>query len=163
MTVVLIVAVADNRVIGRSNALPWYLPADLKHFKQLTTGHTIVMGRKTWESIGRPLPNRRSIVISGSKDFRPEGVTVVSGMEAALENAREDGEVFVIGGARVFAAAFPFADRLEITRVHAAIEGDVHFPEIDLSGWRLVNEEHHLADANNAHRYSFQTWRRRSE
>lgn len=163
MTVTLIAAVADDRVIGRSNALPWYLPADLRRFKRLTSGHTVVMGRKTYESVGRPLPDRRNIVISSSKDFRPPGVSVVSSLDDALMLAKDDGDVFVIGGARVFEAALPLGDRLELTRVHAAIPGDVFFPAWNPSDWTLVSEENHPADERNQYPYSFQTFERREQ
>jgi dihydrofolate reductase len=158
MRLILIAAVADGGVIGRANTLPWYLPADLRRFKQLTTGHTVIMGRKTYESMGRPLPNRRNLVITGSKDFRPAGVTLVPSMEDALKLAKDDGDVFVIGGARVFEAALPVADRLELTRVHAAIPGDVYFPPFNPADWTLASEEKHPADDRNQYPYSFQTF-----
>lgn len=163
MRLTLIAAVADDRVIGRSNSLPWYLPADLRRFKRLTTGHTVIMGRKTYESMGRPLPDRRNLAISSSKDFRPAGVTVVPSMEDALKLAKDDGEVFVIGGARVFEAALPVADRLELTRVHAAIPGDVYFPPMNPADWTLVSEEKHPADDRNQYPYSFQTFDRQKQ
>ena len=162
MRLTLIAAAADGGVIGRSNTLPWYLPADLRRFKRLTTGHTVIMGRKTYESVGRPLPDRRNLVISGSKDFRPAGVTVVPSMEDALKLAKDDGDVFVIGGARVFEAALPVADRLELTRVHAAIPGDVYFPPFNPADWTLVSEEKHPADDRNQYPYSFQTFERQN-
>lgn len=161
MRVTLIAAVSDNGIIGRGNALPWHLPADLRRFKRLTTGHTIVMGRKTWESIGRPLPGRRSIVISRSPGFQPAGVTVVPDFAAALAAGRDAAEVFVIGGSRVFEAAFPYTDRLELTRVHATLPGDAHLPRLDLSEWNLLAEEHHPADAQHVYPYSFLTYDRR--
>lgn len=160
MRISIIAAVADNGVIGRGNALPWHLPADLQRFKRLTTGHPIVMGRKTFESIGPPLPQRQSIVISRSTGFHPDGVTVVPSFERALDLAQGEDEVFVIGGAAVFTAALPFADRLELTRVHAAVPGDVLFPPLDLSEWRLVAEEKYPADGRHAHPYSFLTYER---
>jgi dihydrofolate reductase len=160
MKLILIAAVADGGVIGRSNTLPWYLPADLRRFKRLTTGHTVIMGRKTYESVGRPLPDRKNLVISGSKDFRPAGVTVVPSMEDALKLAKDDGDVFVIGGARVFEAALPVADRLELTRVQAAIPGDVYFPPFNPADWTLATEEKHPADDRNQYPYSFQTFER---
>ena len=163
MSLTLIAAVADGGVIGRSNTLPWYLPADLRRFKRLTTGHTVIMGRKTYESVGRPLPDRRNLVISSSKDFRPTGVTVVPSMEDALKQAKDDADVFVIGGARVFEAALPMADRLELTRVHAAIPGDVFFPPFNPAEWTLVSEEKHPADDRNQYPYTFQTFERRSK
>lgn len=162
MTLVLIAAVAENGVIGRGNTLPWHLPADLRRFKALTLGHTIIMGRRTWESIGRPLPGRRSIVVSSQAGFAPSGVTVVPSFPAALDLVREEPLAFVIGGARIFAAALPYADRLELTRVHAAIPGDVYFPPVDFSEWSLVQEEKHPADDRHALPFSFQVWERRA-
>jgi dihydrofolate reductase len=158
MRVTLIAAVSENGVIGRGNALPWHLPADLRRFKQLTTGHAVVMGRKTWESIRRPLPHRRNIVISGSPGFHPVGATVVGSFEAALDAARDLAEVFAIGGSRVFAAALPLTDRLELTRVHAQVPGDAFFPKIDFSEWKLVAEERHPADDQHAFPFSFLTY-----
>jgi dihydrofolate reductase len=161
MKLILIAAAADGGVIGRANTLPWYLPADLRRFKRLTTGHTVIMGRKTYESMGRPLPDRRNLVISGSKDFWPAGVAVVPSMEDALKLAKDDGDVFVIGGARVFESALPIASRLELTRVHAAIPGDVYFPSFNPADWALVSEEKHPADDRNQYSYAFQTFERK--
>jgi dihydrofolate reductase len=160
MTVAMIAALSENNVIGRDNALPWHLPADLKRFKRLTTGHPIIMGRKTWESIGRPLPGRRSIVISRTAGFHPDGATVVPSIEAALAALPEAGLVFVIGGQRVFEAALPLTDRLELTRVHAALPGDAFFPPIDFSEWNLTAEAHHPADQHHAFAFSFLTYDR---
>ena len=158
MIVSLIAAVAENGVIGRSNAIPWHLPADLERFKARTTGHHIIMGRKTFESIGRPLPKRTSIVLSRNADYRPAGVLVAPTLDAALELASDDDEVFVIGGAEVYRPALPRADRLYLTIVHAAIEGDARFPEIDLDEWRLVEDERHEADDRHAYAYSFKSY-----
>jgi dihydrofolate reductase len=161
MRVTLIAAVSENGVIGRGNALPWHLPADLQRFKRLTTGHAVVMGRKTWESIRRPLPHRRNIVISSAPGFQPTGATVVRSLPAAIEAARDLAEVFAIGGSRVFEAALPLTDRLELTRVHAQVPGDVFFPKIDFSEWKLVAEERHPADGDHAYPFSFLTYDRR--
>lgn len=156
----LILAMADNRVIGRDNDLPWYLPADLKHFKRLTIGHTVIMGRKTHESIGRPLPRRRSLVISRQADYRADGVEVAGSLQEALDLAGDDGEVFVIGGASLFAEALPRVDRLYLTRVHAEVAGDVVCPPLDEDSWTLVEEERHEADERHAHAFTFQTYDR---
>jgi dihydrofolate reductase len=161
MRVTLIAAVSENGVIGRGNALPWHLPADLRRFKQLTTGHGVVMGRKTWESIRRPLPHRRNIVISGSPGFHPVGAIVVPSLDAALEAARDLAEVFVIGGSRVFEAALPLAGRLELTRVHAQVPGDVYFPPLDLAEWKLIADQRYPADDRHVYPYSFLTYDRR--
>lgn len=169
MKISILVAVAENRVIGRDGQLPWHLPADLKLFKRLTVGHTVIMGRKTHESIverlGKPLPKRRSLVLSRDPAYRPSGVEVATSLDQALElaageeEATPEGaerEVFVIGGAAVFAEALARADRLYLTRVHAEVDGDVLFPEIDAKAWRLISEERHEADKRHAYPFSFQ-------
>lgn len=162
MTVSLILAMADNRVIGRDNELPWHLPADLRRFKKLTVGHAIVMGRRTWESIGRPLPRRRSIVVSRDPSYRAPGAEVAGSLEEALDLAADDDEVFVIGGAAVFAAALPRADRLYLTRVHAEVPGDVRCPPLG-GGWQLVEEERHEADERHVYPFTFQVYERRED
>lgn len=161
MTLAIIAAVADNGVIGRGNGLPWRLPADLARFKQLTTGHTIIMGRKTYESIGRPLPQRRSIVITSNPAFHPNGVEVARSFDDALRLAAGDSRAFAIGGAAVFEAALPHADELYLTRVHAAIEGDVVFPAFDERHWELVEAERREPDERNPYPVTFQVYRRR--
>ncbi len=160
----LIVAVAENGVIGRGGDLPWQISADLRRFKRLTMGHAILMGRKTWESIGRPLPGRKSIVISRQSDFSTgfEEVSVVANFEEAIREAAdcEQDQAFVIGGAQVYAMALPRADRLLLTRVHAEVEGDVFFPEVRWDEWQLVEEEKFAADERNDHAFSFQVYQR---
>ena len=160
MIITLIVAMSDDRVIGRGGKLPWHLSADLQRFKRLTMGHTIVMGRKTYESIGRPLPGRTSVVISRQADYRPEGVHVAPSLDAALRLAGEDDAVFIIGGAQIYEQALPRVDRLAITRVHARLEGDTFFAELDMDQWRLVEETHHEADEKNPHATTFQVYER---
>jgi dihydrofolate reductase len=140
-----IVAMAANRCIGKDNTLPWRLPADLKRFKQLTLGHTLIMGRKTYESIGRPLPGRTTIVVTRQRDYAPEGVRVAHSLEQALELARGDDEVFIAGGADLYRQALERVRRLYLTRIDREYPGDTFFPELELSGWRLVTEEHHPA------------------
>lgn len=162
MIVSLIYAQSQNGVIGIRNELPWRLPADLKHFKELTTGHTIIMGRRTYESIGRPLPHRRSIVISRNDAFRPDGVEVVGSLDAALRSCANEYEVFVIGGAELFRAAEPIADRVYRTVVHEKIEGDVRLPELDDSNWKLVDHKHRHADDRNKYPLTFQRFARHS-
>lgn len=162
MRISLVVAMAENGVIGNGGDLPWHLPADLKRFKRLTLGHVIVMGRKTFESIGRPLPKRRSVVITRDPAWRHDGVTVVHGLDEALCQAAGEDEVFVIGGAEIFALAWPRADRLYLTRVHADVDGDVRLPEIDTGGWQLVSAERHPADERHACAFTFEQWERSS-
>lgn len=158
MTVALIAARAANGVIGADGTLPWRLPDDLKRFKRLTMGHTLVMGRRTWDSIGRPLPGRRTIVLSRNQSLTLAGVTVVHDLASAYATA--EGDVFVVGGAAVYRAALPDAERLHLTEVHAEVDGDVRFPPVDLSTWRLVHEEHHPADASHAFAFTFRDYAR---
>jgi len=158
----LIYAQAENGVIGLRNALPWHLPADLRHFKELTLHHTIVMGRRTWESIGGALPNRRSIVVS-RRGFRPPpDVDIATTIEEALARCVGESEVFVIGGAQLFAAALPLADRIYRTLVHAAVEGDVTFSPLSDDEWEIETVERREADDRNPHPLSFQRLRRRA-
>jgi dihydrofolate reductase len=160
MHISILAAVAENGVIGRDGRLPWHLGDDLKRFKRLTMGHTIVMGRKTWESIGRPLKGRRMVVITRQTDYRAEGVEVMSGLDRALEVAATVGEeqVFVIGGGEIYRLALPRADRLYITRVHANVEGDAYFPELDANAWRMVESDAHAANDENDHPFTFETY-----
>jgi dihydrofolate reductase len=162
----LLAAVARNGVIGRDGSLPWRLPKDLARVKRLTTGHCVLMGRRTFESIGRPLPGRINVVITRDRTFSPPGVVVAHGLEDALAVARQRGETeaFVLGGEAIYAAALPGADRLYLTRVEAEPEGDARFPglrEALASGrWKLVREEAHPADERHAHPFTFQDWER---
>jgi len=162
----LIVAMSRNRVIGRNNALPWYLPEDLPFFKRVTYGKPIIMGRRTQESIGRPLPGRQNLVISRNPEWQREGVTVVGTLEEALSRAEAqafiDGvdERVVIGGSGVYAEALPLADRLYMTEVHAEIDGDAFFPIIDWDQWHEVAREDFPATDNNPFPYSLVTYDR---
>ncbi|MGB2413702.1 MAG: dihydrofolate reductase [Schleiferiaceae bacterium] len=157
-----IVAYAENRVIGKDNDLIWHLPDDLKHFKRHTAGKTIIMGRKTWDSLGgRPLPNRRHIVITRTKDFQANGAEVVHSLEEAVTLAKTEEEVFIVGGAQIYALSLPMIEVLEITEVHAHFEGDAFFPTFDEADFNLVTEEHHPADEKHKHSFTFKTWKRR--
>ena len=162
MTVSLIVALSANRVIGRDGGLPWYLPADLRHFRRTTMGHHLIIGRRTWEEVGKPLPGREMVVVTRSRDFAPEGVQVVRSVEQALEVAAADDEPFIGGGAQIYriALAKDLVDRLYLTRVHAEVDGDTYFPEIDLEEWDLVSEEPHQADDESSFSYSFMVYER---
>ena len=160
MIVALLVAMSDDGVIGRDNTLPWHLPRDLQWFKSLTTGHAIIMGRTTFQSIGRPLPNRRNIVLSRNPAFRAKDVEVAPTLEAALDLVRNDDEVFVVGGAAIYQLALPRAQRMYLTRVHAQVEGDVRFPDWRPDEWRLVWEEEHEADDGHTSPYTFQKFER---
>lgn len=155
MIISLVVAMDRNRLIGRGNALPWHLPADLAHFKSVTMGKPIVMGRKTYESIGRPLPGRHNIVVSRNPDFSAPGCTVVASVEAALAAAGDAPEVMVIGGAQVYAEALPRAQRIYLTRVDAAFEGDAWFPALDAAVWRECHRTEHAPDDRNPYPYVF--------
>ena len=159
--ITLIVAVADSGVIGRDNTLPWHLPEDLKRFKRLTMGKPIVMGRKTFESIGKPLPGRQNIVVTRDTNYRREGVTVVHDADAALRAAGAVAEVMVIGGAELFRALLPRAGRIHLTRVHGSIEGDVMWPALDDREWQVVEREAHSADERHAWAMTFEVWEKR--
>ena len=140
----IIAAIARNGVIGSKNALPWHLPEDLRHFKALTMGHHIVMGRKTYESLGRLLPGRTTVIISRSQGFSVPGALTAQSLGAALSMCGEDKEIFVIGGAELYMHALPLADRLYLTEIDADFEGDTRFPEILPSVWREVSRERHV-------------------
>ncbi|MBK8398078.1 MAG: dihydrofolate reductase [Leptospiraceae bacterium] len=158
MTLSIIVACTENYVIGANNSMPWHLPADLKHFKSLTTGHTIIMGRKTYESIGKPLPNRRNLVISRNSLFKADGVEIFSSLESAIENSREEDECFLIGGGELYKKAIVFADRIYLTRIHTNLEGDTFFPEINLDKWKLSSESFLAKDDKNSYDLNFQLY-----
>ncbi len=157
MKVSLIVAVAENGVIGKNNELPWRLSADLKHFKRITTGHHIIMGRKTFESIGKPLPNRTSIIITRQLDYEQEGCLVANSIEQAIELAKQNGETkaFIIGGGQIYESSLELADKIYLTRVHAEIEGDAFFPSLDSTRWKETSREKHEADKKNQFDFSF--------
>jgi dihydrofolate reductase len=155
-----IAAIARNGVIGLGNRLPWHLPADLRHFRALTTGRTVIMGRKTWESLPdkfRPLPGRRNIVVTRNGAYPAAGATVVTSLPAALA-ATQDDEAFVIGGAELYAAALPLADRLQLTEIDAAFDGDTHFPAVVPREWREAARETHRDEAGFG--YAFVTYER---
>lgn len=161
MKISLVWAMAQNRVIGRNNKLPWHLPEDLKYFKRITLGKPVIMGRKTYESIGKPLPGRTNIVVTRNEDFSAEGIKVVNSLAAAktlCENIAEiDGikEAMVIGGAQIYSQALPIADRLYLTEVHADVDGDTCFPEFDRSEWKEMGREDFAATGPNPYAYSF--------
>lgn len=144
----LIVAMDEDRVIGHEGGMPWHLPADLKHFKRTTLGKPVIMGRRTFESIGKPLPDRRNIVLSRS-GFRAEGVETAGSLDDALAMTRDEEEVMIIGGADVFERALPIADRFYLTRVHGHVEGDTHFPPFNHEDWDVVSVENREADDRN--------------
>lgn len=144
MKISLVVAMSENRVIGVDNHLPWHIPEDLKRFKKITSGHPIIMGRKTYESIGRPLPNRTNIIISRNKDFRAEGTITCHSLEEAIKWASQasgNDEIFIIGGGEIFKQALPIADRIYLTTVHWPYEGDAFFPEIKMDSYKETAKE----------------------
>lgn len=155
MKISLIVAIDSNGVIGSDNGLPWHLPADLQHFKRTTMGKPILMGRKTWESLGRPLPGRTNIVITRDSGYQAAGCVVVNSIDAALQAAGEQDEVMVIGGAEFYRQVLPRADTLYLTRIHETFSGDTFFPELNEADWREVERSDQAADEKNPHDYSF--------
>jgi len=155
MRIALIVALARNCVIGRDNQLPWRLSADLQHFKQLTMGKPVVMGRKTYESIGKPLPGRTNIVLTRDTDFKAEGCVLVHDVDAALAAGGDAEEIMVMGGSNLYAQLLPRADRLYLTEVHADIDGDASFPDFDRQRWRELSRESHSSDERNQYPFDF--------
>ena len=160
MVLSIIVAAAENNVIGRDNGLVWRLSGDLKHFKALTTGHTILMGRKTYESVGRALPNRRNIVISRNADYKAEGCEVVRSIEEALELTKHEDEVFITGGGTIYKELRDRADRLYLTIVHQNCVGDTVIPAVDPNKWKETSREEHKADEKNECDYTFINYER---
>ena len=161
MIISLIWAMADDRVIGIENRLPWKLPADMKWFRQHTLGKPIVMGRKTFESFGsKPLPQRTNIVVTRDKNYQAEGTVVVNSIDEALKAAGNVEELMIIGGASFYEQMLPKADRLYVTQVHGRFEADAFFPEFDMSGWRQTLNEEHTEDEKNAYKYSFSVYDR---
>lgn len=151
---------AENGVIGRNNALPWRLPADLQHFKATTMGHAVILGRKTFESIGKVLAGRRWTVLTRRPDWRHPGVEVANDLDEALRRLSGEPQVFVAGGAEVYRQALPRADRLFLTVIHTDVEGDARFPALDPAQWTLVDDERHDPDERNAFAYSFRRYQR---
>ncbi len=156
-TVALVVAADEEGGIGRGGGLPWHLPADLKHFRTLTMGKPVIMGRRTWESIGRPLPGRRNIVVSRQPSVQAPGCEVVGSLAEALQRVDDAAEVCIIGGAEIYRLALPLADIIHLTRVHARVEADTFLPPLDPQEWRLRSREEHAADERHAYPYSFIT------
>ncbi|MDB4297245.1 dihydrofolate reductase [Flavobacteriaceae bacterium] len=157
----IIAAKAQNNELGKDNDLIWHLPADLKRFKAITTGHHIIMGRNTYESIGRPLPNRTTVIITRNTDYTAEGCIVVNSIEKAIDIAKEDDNAFIIGGAQIYNDAINFVDVLDICEVHETFEADVYFPTIDKTIWEEVERTDHTADEKNKHNYSFVKYKRK--
>ncbi|MFN0728019.1 dihydrofolate reductase [Polaribacter gochangensis] len=163
-TITIIAAIANNNALGKNNDLIWHLPADLKRFKKVTTGHHILMGRNTFESIGKPLPNRTTVIITRNKKYKAEGCIVVDSIEKAIDVAKEDEHVFIIGGAQIYkqAIASNLVDQLDITQVHHSFDADVFFPEIDADIWQEFSREDFSPDEKNKYKYSFISYKKRS-
>lgn len=163
MKISLIAAMAKNRVIGKNNQMPWHLPADLKHFKVITTNKPIIMGRKTFESLGRPLPNRRNIVVTRQKDFMVQGAEVVCSIDAALALVGDAVEVMIIGGAEIYRQAISLANTMYLTMIDLDCEGDAYFPEWNLTQWQTIESESFMPDDKNPYAYRFVTFRRKAK
>jgi dihydrofolate reductase len=156
--ITMIAAAGANNELGLNNELVWHLPDDFKRFKQLTTGHHIIMGRKTFESFPKPLPNRTHVVITRNKDYKKEGAVVAHSMEEAISIAAGDKQPFIIGGGEIYKIGIEFAHKIELTRVHGAFKADTFFPEIPRSKWKLASEEHHKKDERHEVAYSYETF-----
>lgn len=159
--VTVIAAIAANNALGKNNDLIWHLPADLKRFKKTTTGHHIIMGRNTYESIGKPLPNRTTIIITRNTKYKVDGCIIVHSLDEALKVAKQDETPFIIGGAQIYKQAISIVDKLDITEVHHSFEADVFFPEIDLALWKEENRTFFEADKKNKYDYSFVSYIRK--
>ncbi len=159
----ILVAFDENRVIGKNNALIWHLPADLKRFKALTTGHVIIMGRKTFESIGKPLPNRTTIVVSRQTELQIEGVILAHSVEEAILKAKTitRDDIFIVGGAEIYALSMPLADEILVTQLHDIFDGDAFFPAISSEMWDLTDQERGITDDKNTYQYSYITYSRK--
>lgn len=157
----IIAAAAENNALGKDNDLVWHLPDDFKRFKKLTTGHHIIMGRKTFESFPKPLPNRTHIVITRQQDYDNENCIVVHNLKDALAFASKDEQPFIIGGGEIYKQSLSYADKIELTRVHGEFEADTYFPELDMNDWELVHEEFHEKDEKHNYAFSYLTYERK--
>ena len=157
MNISIIVAITENNIIGWNNEMPWHLPADLKYFRQKTTGHFIVMGRKTFESIGggRPLPNRTSIIITSQQDYKAEGCLIAHSLDEAIAMAEGQDELFIIGGKQIYDQALSLVNKMYLTRIHTSIDGDTSFPNYDYSQWEMTSYKEYQADEKNEYAMSF--------
>lgn len=165
MIVSAIVATAENNVIGKDNDIPWYLPADLKYFKKTTSGHHIIMGRKCFQSIGKPLPKRTNIIITRNPFYIVSNCFIANSIEEALSIAYDNGEeeAFILGGGEIYKSSMALWDKLYWTKVDAQVEGDIYFPEVDLKNWQLTSEKHHKKDEKNEYDYSFMVYEKKGD
>ncbi len=154
----MIAAVAENNALGKDNELVWHLPNDFKRFKELTTGHYIIMGRKTFESFPKPLPNRTHVVISRQPNYQPEGCIVVNSIENAIKVCPENETIYIIGGGEIYSQALPYSDMIEITKVHGQFEADTFFPEIKEEEWELIEIKYNTKDERHLYDYTYQTF-----
>lgn len=159
----LIAAAGENNELGKENDLVWHLPDDFRRFKKLTSGHHIIMGRKTFESFPQPLPNRTHVVITRKENYKKEGIIVVHSLERAIEFTEDDPQPFIIGGGEVYKMGIDLADKIELTRVHGSFEADTFFPEIDENNWELISEEYHPVDEEHNYAFTYLTYERRAE
>lgn len=157
----IVVAVSENNVIGLANDLPWKLSGDLKRVKTLTMGHHLIMGRKTFDSIGRPLLGRTTIVITRQNAFQAEGCMIVNSLKDAIEIASNDSEAFIFGGGEIFKEALPFTTKVYLTRVHCSVKGEIYFPELNLAEWEKTSEQRYLKDEKNEYDCTVQEWKRK--
>lgn len=160
LKITLIVAAAENNVIGKNNQMPWHLPNDFKYFKKNTIEHSVIMGRKTFDAIGKPLPERRNIVITRNQHWRHEDVDVANSVSEVLSYCRDEREIFIIGGAEIYKEFFPLASKILLTRVHTQIDGDAYFPEIT-EEWALSSEDRHVHDEKHAFDYTFEVYQKK--
>jgi len=160
--ITMIAAAGENNELGNDNDLVWRLPDDFKRFKALTTGHHIIMGRKTFESLPKPLPNRTHVVITRNTDYKKEGAVVVHSMEEALQVASEDEQPFIIGGGEIYQLGMAVAHKIELTRVHGTFDADAFFPIIPQELWELVSKEHHSSDERHVYAFTYETWMRQN-
>lgn len=156
--ITLIAAAAENNALGKDNDLLWHLPNDFKRFKEITSGHHIIMGRKTFDSFPKPLPNRTHIIITRQKEYLVENCIVVHSLEDAIAIAPKNEEVFIIGGAQIYEQSIPLADKIDLTRVHTSLDADAFFPEFDTSEWNLVFSEKHFKDEKHQYDFTFETY-----
>jgi dihydrofolate reductase len=156
--ITLIAAVSENSALGKDNQLLWHLPDDFKRFKNITSGHHIIMGRKTFESFPKPLPNRTHVIITRQKDYQSEGCLIVDSLTKAISVCPKDEELFIIGGGEIYNQSIEMADKLDITRVHHTFDADTFFPEIDLTKWELTSEEYHPKDEKHRFDFTFETY-----
>lgn len=161
--ITMIAAAGENNALGKNQKLLWHLPDDFKRFKKLTTGHHIIMGRKTFETFPKLLPNRTHVIITRQRDYKPKGCVVVHSMEEALAVGQDDEEQFIIGGGEIYKLGLPFSDKIELTRVHQSFNGDAFFPELDMDNWELEEEVVHPKDERHAQDFTYFTYLRKNK